>query len=101
MDNEHNLWKMWRLFDTKFNTQSGAGRRVKEIRIDAETLSERVQERDLFRLVTIWRIKETSAHDTGTGRGKIWFAGATDGREGGSDRAVKGTRSDVLGEKNE
>lgn len=60
-----------RLFDTKFNTQSGAGRRVKEIRIDAETLSERVQERDLFRLVTIWRIKETSAHDTGTGRGKI------------------------------
>ncbi len=31
----------------------------------------RVQERDLFRLVTIWRINETSAHDTGTGRGKI------------------------------
>ena len=24
---------------------------------------------NLFRLVTIWRIKETSAHDTGTGRG--------------------------------
>ena len=39
---------MWRLFDTKFNTRSRAGRRVKEIRIDAETLSERVQERDLY-----------------------------------------------------
>ena len=44
---------MWGLFDTQFDTRSRAGRRVKKIWIDAETLSERVQERDLFRLVIL------------------------------------------------
>lgn len=39
---------MWRLFNTKLNSQFGAGRRVKEIWTDAEILSERVQERDLY-----------------------------------------------------
>ena len=60
---------MWRLFDTKFNTQSGAGRRVKEIWFDAEILFGKSQERYLFRLAATRQIKEASADDTGAGRG--------------------------------
>lgn len=62
---------MWRLFDTELNSQSRAGGGVEEIWIDAEGLFEKSQERNLFGIAVIGRIKEASADDTGTGRGKV------------------------------
>lgn len=62
---------MWRLFDTEFNTRSGAGRRITEIWFDAEILFGKSQEWYLFGIATIRRIKETPAYDTESGRGKV------------------------------
>ncbi len=62
---------MWRLSNPEFNSRSGAGGRGAEVRIDAEILFEKPQERDLFRFAVIGRIKEASADDTGAGRGKV------------------------------
>lgn len=42
MNNEFNLREMLRLFDTEHNSRSGAGRRIEKVRINAETLSERI-----------------------------------------------------------
>lgn len=62
---------MWRLFNTEFNTRSGAGGGAEEVWADAEILFGKSQERYLFWLAVIRRIKETSADDTGTGGGKV------------------------------
>ena len=100
-DYEFNLWKMWRLFDTEFNSGSGARRRVKKVRAYEKILFGESQERYLFGFIAIWRIKEASVDDTGTGRGKSWFTCGADGKTGGSDGAVQGTGSDALGAENE
>ena len=62
---------MRRLFDTELNSRSRAGEGVEEIWFDAEVLFEKSQERNLFGIAVVGRIKKTSADDTGTGRGKI------------------------------
>lgn len=92
---------MWRLSNSEFNSQSGARGRDAEVWADAEILFGKSQERYLFWLAVIRQIKETSADDTGTGRGKIWFAGGADGEAGRGDGAVKGAGSDVMGAENE
>ena len=43
--------------------------RAEEVRIDAEILFGKPQERGLFMFAVIRRIKKASAHDTGTGGG--------------------------------
>ena len=92
---------MWRLSNSEFNSQSGARGRDAEVWADAEILFGKSQERYLFWLAVIRRIKETSADDTGTGRGKVRSAGGADGEAGRSDRKVKSTGSDALGSENE
>lgn len=92
---------MWRLSNPEFNSQSGARGRAAEVWADAEILFGKSQERYLFWLAVIRRIKETSADDTGTDGGKVRSAGGADGEAGRGDRAVKGVRSDALGAENE
>ena len=59
---------MWILFDTEHNSRSGAGRRIEKVRIDEETLSERIEEWHLSGYASKWKSKGTSAHGAGTGR---------------------------------
>ena len=60
---------MRRLSNTEFNFQSGARGRAEEVRADEEILFGESQERYLFWLAVIRRIKKASPHDTRTGRG--------------------------------
>ena len=62
---------MWRLFDTESNSQSRAGGGVEKVLADAEILFGKSQERYLFRLASIRRIKETPDYNTESGRGKV------------------------------
>ena len=55
---------MRRLSNTEFNFQSGARGRAEEVRADAEILFGKSQERYLFWLAVIRRIKKASPHDT-------------------------------------
>ena len=92
---------MWRLSNSEFNSQSGARGRAAEVWANAEILFRKPQERYLFWLAVIRRIKKASADDTGTGRGKVRSAGGADGEAGRGDGAVKGAGSDVMGAENE
>ena len=60
-----------RLSNSEFNTYSRDGRRVEEIWADAEIIFGKSRERYLFGIDTVWQIKETSAFDTGAGRGNV------------------------------
>lgn len=65
---EYYIRKKWKLFDTKLNFGSGAGRRIEKVWTYEKTLSERASERHLSGDAFKRKTKGTFAYDAGTGR---------------------------------
>lgn len=93
--------KKWRLFDTKLNFWSGAGRGTEKVWTYEKTLSERASEQYLSGDAIKRKTKGTFVYDAGTGRDTVWSACKADGRTRGRDWTSEREKSDALGAEDE
>lgn len=98
---EYYIRKKWRLFDTKLNFWSGAGRVIEKVWTNEKILSKRAPEWLLSGDAFKWKTKGTFAYDAGTGRDTVWSACKVDGRTRGCDWTSEREKSDALGAEDE